>query len=283
MFGRLFSKSARIPAIAIQLGAAAIVTTTNNTTNPSITDKELLKKGKWYKENVDRLENALKELSKKQITDDELVLDNAEDILERVIDTNNFEITWRLGRALVEKSPLVINYEHKVHLLEEAIEHFHKALAMDAASRTPALHKWYAIGLMRLKQINSRNKHLASLKVNDEILEHLKKAVELDANDPISWHFLGIHYYETKNNKSAIEALMKAEELKPNFSLANACYIGMSYLAEGNKPEALNALMRTTRMTSNNGHDAKAKLLAVEILTKKFHKTREEITPVHSY
>lgn len=58
-----------------------------------------------------------------------------------------------------------------------------------AANKNSGVHKWYAVALMRLKEVNKKDKHLNH--ADDDILQHLKKAVEIDAKDPFAWHFLG--------------------------------------------------------------------------------------------
>lgn len=62
-----------------------------------------------------------------------------------------------------------------------------------AASKNSGVHKWYAVALMRLKEVNKKDKYLNH--AADDILKHLQKAIEIDAKDPVAWHFLGKFFY----------------------------------------------------------------------------------------
>lgn len=133
------------------------------------------------------------------------------------------------------------------------MEFFYKAA--DNSSNSAGFHKWYAIGLLRLQKLNKSDKYAVNAK--DKIHKHFQKAVELDPKDPLTWHFfgsflkfglkeslfflnnnlqflnrentyikfLGLYYFENKNYKNAMEAFMKAEDVKVKFT-----YLGFNIL-----------------------------------------------------
>jgi hypothetical protein len=65
-----------------------------------------------------------------------------------------------------------------------------KAFQLEPSKGSAGAHKWYAVALMRLKDIDPGNAH--AKKAGREIMEHLEKAVKLDPNDAISTHLLGL-------------------------------------------------------------------------------------------
>ncbi|KAI1720469.1 regulator of microtubule dynamics protein 1 [Ditylenchus destructor] len=256
MFRRAFSSAFKFSSgiRGVQVGAAAAVV--------ALSDKEFDKKPSWFKEQVDVLSTHLKATSKYLMIENANVLDAAYDALRRVDDCNNPEVAWRLGRVLVEKANL-------------AMEYFHKALANEPASGFAGAHKWYAICLHKLKPIDKKNKALAN--ADAEITHHFKRAVEIDPNDCTTWHFLGVHHYESKNYKEAIQCLKKCEELKPLFFPTNAFYLGESERLLGHKDEAIK--WHKTCITLKNRHeaDAKSKAVSKEILVKHLKLTPQEI------
>lgn len=64
-----------------------------------------------------------------------------------------------------------------------------KALQLETSQGLAGAHKWYAIALIRLKQVDKDNKHLKN--ADKEIIKHLETAVKLDSKDAFSYHFLG--------------------------------------------------------------------------------------------
>ncbi|KAI1719679.1 regulator of microtubule dynamics protein 1 [Ditylenchus destructor] len=205
------------------------------------------------------------------------VLDAAYDALRRVDDCNNPEVSWRLGRLLVEKANLVSPTDtHTKHdLLHAAMEYFHKALAHEPANGFAGAHKWYAICLHKLKPIDKKNKALAN--ADADITHHFKRAAEIDPNDCVTWHFLGVHHYESKNYKEAIQCLKKCEEIKPQFFPTNAFYLGESERLLGHNDEAINWHKTCIRLKNRNEADAKSKAVSKDILVKHLKLTPQEI------
>lgn len=77
-------------------------------------------------------------------------------------------------------------------MLHEAVEHFHKAFSLEPSQGCAGAHKWYSVLLMKLQHVDKKHKVLAN--ANEEILEHLQKAVKIDPKDPFAWQFLGIDF-----------------------------------------------------------------------------------------
>lgn len=78
----------------------------------------------------------------------------------------------------------------------QAISNLEKALTLEPPNTkwAGAVHKWLAIGVMRLKDISSpvSPSHPYVKKYNKQLLEHLEKAVKLDSNDAFAYHYLGL-------------------------------------------------------------------------------------------
>jgi len=119
MFGRFFSQT--IFRRGMPLAAATIGLTEMKV----YSDKELMKKPKWYSATVSRIEGAVKTLSRYQPIEGESFLHDAIDILKRVEDVNNTEISWRLGRAFVEETVWIPSstktIAKKIGLLEDVL------------------------------------------------------------------------------------------------------------------------------------------------------------------
>jgi tetratricopeptide (TPR) repeat protein len=270
MFRRIFISASRlsVAAASIQIGATTI-------TAP--TDKELNKKPLWYRESVQTLEDTLKKLSTYKLIENQHTLDHAEDILIRVIDYNSCELSWRLGRVLVEKAALTKDTHEKEKFLSEAIDHCRKALAIEPANGSAGAHKWYALALCHLYRVNK--KHNKVVNANEQITEHFMRSVQIDSKDPFTWHFLGVNHYHNKNYKEAIKCLKEAEKIKENFSAANLFYLGDSYRLENNKEEAIRLLKKTLTLPVKNTMDGRAKVDAKQTLITSLKLDIEMILP----
>lgn len=93
-------------------------------------------------------------------------------------------------------------------------------------------HKWYAVALMRLREIDPKNPQVK--KAQGEILANLEKAAKLDPNDAITAHLIGINnddnnkiqqylhkikgfcHFHNGNFEEALKQFRKAEEIKVN-------------------------------------------------------------------
>uniref|UniRef100_F1L961 Regulator of microtubule dynamics protein 1 n=1 Tax=Ascaris suum TaxID=6253 RepID=F1L961_ASCSU len=235
----------------IQLGAATAV---------AISDKQLLKKPEWYQHAVLRLEKVLKKTSKYGYIESQEFLDEAYDVLLRVSDLENTEILWRLARVLVEKAELSKSEHEKEAFLKEAAEFSTKALAYEGATPSAGAHKWHAITLAKLAHYQKEDRQA-------EIREHLEKATQIDAADPHAWHLLGLSYFKTKHYKEAIDCFQKAEEVKPNFSPTNLCYLGAAQKATRDKKAAIESYKKAMALPVKTKTDGRAKLDAKKALS----------------
>jgi tetratricopeptide (TPR) repeat protein len=237
----------------VQLGAAAAV---------ALTDKELGKKPEWYQNAVRSLENSLKRLSKKGFIESETCLNDAQDALGRVSDIHNCEIQWRLARVYAEKAALSKCAHEKAHLLHDAKAAAKRALAVEPAKGSAGAHKWYAITIIRLAEIEPKTTNL------DDAVKHLEIATKKDPSDPYSFTLLGIQQYNRKDYKEALESFEKAESIKAGFSANNKYYLGAALKANGKKDEAIKTLKEVLHAVPTGEFDGKAKFLAKGLLAQ---------------
>jgi len=286
MFRQLFSTTLKCSAAfgGIQLGATvlAISENQNDQTFKPLTNKELSKKPKWYIDNVTALETAVKGLSQYQFVESEGFLHNAIDILERVENVNNMEISWRLGRAFIEEADWFgtsrQQLQKKVNMIERSTHYFKKALAHESSKGSAGANKWYAIALLRLSEVDYKNKLLAN--ASKEIPHYLELAIAADPKDPYTHTALAIYNYNNKNYKEAIKCCKTAEELKPHYSNINLYYLGAALLADGKKEEAISALKECVAREPRFKRDGRARCAAKTLLTTKLKQAKEEIDAI---
>ncbi|CAK5072929.1 unnamed protein product [Meloidogyne enterolobii] len=288
MFRHIFSSYSRFTYgfgvkknAGIGLLTAAVVAVSNQGPQ-SWSDSELKKKPGWYQENVHRLENVVKKLSLYSFVEDSAIIEDAVDILQRVENVNNCEISWRLGRAFVEKANLLAYkaIEDRKELLEKAIVHLNKALQLESSKGVAGVHKWYAIALILLKQVDKDNKHVK--KAGKEIINHLETAVKLDPKDAFSNHFLGVQYFFAGDYQASLKYLKTAEDLKPGYP-ANQTYLGMALALTNKKEEALIILKKALSEPSKKKADNKAKVIARGFLINKLGQKSDDLSFVEEY
>jgi len=264
---------------SIQFGATLISPEFQNDGVKPLTDIEIKKKPKWYADNVLLLEKSIRGLSRYQRNESKIFLQTSIDILKRVEDVNNFEVSWRLGRALIEEAEWVSTTRafigKKISMIEEAINHLKKALNDSHASNSAGANKWYAISLMRLSNIQPKNKLLAN--ADQEIIKHLESAIALDPKDPFARMELAGYYSKKENHKEVIKNCREAEKTKPNFSNLNLYYLGVSLFAEGNKEEAITVLKNCLAIKPLDKFDGRARCNAKSILVEKLKLTKNEV------
>ncbi|KAI6213902.1 hypothetical protein M3Y94_00206300 [Aphelenchoides besseyi] len=266
MFRRVASCAAKMVVGfgSVQFGVAAV----------ALTDKELSKKPEWYKNSVLRLEDSIKATSKKGFIESETVLNEAEDVFQRVVDLNNPEILWRLARTLTEKAELVQSHSTKAKLLNDAVDLAKRAI--ESGKSSAGAHKWYAIALERLIHVDKKAKKNAST-LHEKIWDNLKRATELDSNDPYAWHLLGVAAFYKKDWKDAVGYFQKAESVKKDFSASNLYYLGEAQRHAGNKNEAIETLKNTLRLPGKYKADNKARSDAKRSLLVNLKLKPEEI------
>jgi len=283
MFRQVFSTTLKCTAAfgGLQLGAVAFAVSDEQTFKP-LSNKELNKKPKWYIDNVAALETAVKGLSQYQYQEGEDFLHKAIDILERVENVNNLEISWRLGRAFVEEADWFGSSRQsvtkKINMLERAIHYFKNALSQEASKTCAGANKWYAIALLRLSEVDRKNKLLAN--ANREIPYHLELSIKADPKDPYTHTALGIYHSNNKNFKEALKCCKTAEELTPHFSNVNLYYLGAALVAEGKKDEAIKVLKEGVAVEPRFKRDGRARCAIKTLLTTKLKQSKEEVDAI---
>ncbi|CAJ0573668.1 unnamed protein product, partial [Mesorhabditis spiculigera] len=222
----------------------------------ALSDKELGKKPEWYQNAVHSLENSLKRLSKKGFIESESCLNEAQDALGRVSDIHNCEIQWRLARVYAEKAQLSKCPKEKIHLLHDAKTAAKRALAVEPARGSAGAHKWYAITVIRLAELEPKTTDLG------DAIKHLEQAAQKDSSDPYILTLLGIQQYQRKDYKEALDNFKKAESIKQGFSANNKYYIGAALKALGKKEEAIKVLKEVLEAVPHGEFDGKSKFLA---------------------
>ena len=111
------------------------------------------------------------------------------------------EISWRLGRALIEEADWVpttnLHIGRKISLLEEvnffqqilifpkfcqAIGSLKKALSYPESQKCAGVNKWYAIALKRLVVLQKKNELVRN--ADSEITQRFQSSIAIDPKDP---------------------------------------------------------------------------------------------------
>lgn len=118
--------------------------------------------------------------------------------------------------------------------------------AVHINERDFASHKWMAILLDAKSELDGIKERVSQL---ENVKKHMEAAIELNPEDPTSWHLLGnfafgladMPWYQRKivsaifatppsgTYEEALEHFLKAEEKKPNFYSMNLLLIGKCY------------------------------------------------------
>lgn len=106
--------------------------------------------------------------------------------LLKSLDQTDIEVQWRLARVLYECSKMAANASKKPEIVKEAFDTI--KLAVDKGESHFAVHQWYAI-LLDAKALLEGTR--ARVHVLEDIEFHMKKAVELNPQDPTSHYILG--------------------------------------------------------------------------------------------
>lgn len=86
---------------------------------------------------------------------------------------------WRLARVLAEKSQLTKDQAKQKKLLTDALHAAEKALSLEGKNGIANAHKWFAITASRLANVDKKAAKCPKLK--EKVLNHLKRATELDS------------------------------------------------------------------------------------------------------
>ncbi|XGW21910.1 hypothetical protein V3C99_004682, partial [Haemonchus contortus] len=216
---------------------------------------------------------------------DSYLIDNAYSILKRWGSSDCSELLWRLARVLCEKAKLSKNKEDRERLMYEAFAVVQKALDKEPKDGCFGAHKWYAILLDYIGEIEGTKSRLQK---SYEVKEHLERALQICSNDATTWHILGIWHlsfadmgYATRlaanaffatppssTYEQALQHFLKAEEISPRFYSTNTYYIGEVYEKMGNKDEAIKYYKEAFRMPVVSADDRSVHQKAHEKLRK---------------
>lgn len=162
------------------------------------------------------------------------------------------DIKWRQARAMYKLSKTA-GKDEKEQLIRDGY-----ALVSDAVTKDEtnfAVHKWMAILLDANSELDGIKARVSQL---ETVKRHMERAVELNPDDPTSWHLLGnfafgladMPWYQRKivstifatppsgTYEEALAHFLKAEELEANFYSMNLLFIAKCYQALKNREES---------------------------------------------
>ncbi|XP_031638558.1 regulator of microtubule dynamics protein 1-like isoform X2 [Contarinia nasturtii] len=212
---------------------------------------------------------------------DENQYQDAIDLLKKYPNQSDANVLWREARALFKLSRT--NKAKKEESVREGYDLIVKSLELD--ERNVDVQKWYAILLDAKNELDGIKARISQL---GNVKKHMERAVELNPEDPTSWHLLGnfafgladMSWYQRKivsaifatpptgTYEEALEYFLKAEEKKPNFCSLNLLYIGQCYYNLKNYEEAKQFLERAANVQVSNDDDKKCKEEATALLKK---------------
>lgn len=212
---------------------------------------------------------------------DENQYQEALDELSKYTDQPNANILWRQARALYKLSGT--SKDKKEKSIREGFVLIEKALELD--DKNYACHKWMAVLLDANGELDGVKARVSQL---ERVKKHMLVAVELNPEDPTSYHVLGnfafgladMPWYQRKvvsaifatppsgTYEEALEHFLKAEEKKPNFYSMNLLFIGKCYQALKNNEKAKEYLTRAANVQVLNEDDKKCKEEATALLKK---------------
>lgn len=172
------------------------------------------------------------------------------------------EIKWRQARAMYKLSKTA-EKARREQLIRDGY-----ALVNDAVTKEInnfAAHKWMAILLDANSELDGIKARVSQL---ETVKKHMERAVELNPEDPTSWHLLGnfafgladMPWYQRKivsaifatpptgTYEEALAHFLKAEEKKANFYSMNLLLIGKCYQALKNQEQAKNYLQQAANI-----------------------------------
>ncbi|ETN82376.1 tetratricopeptide repeat protein, partial [Necator americanus] len=245
-----------------------------------------------YRKDVHALVVSLKKLGRHGFNTSPTAISESYETLKKYEDLENVEVLWRLARGLVEKAFFCKCPKEKAQLLHEAKVFAKRALSLEGDKYSAGAHKWYAIILQGLGEIDKKADY------SDEIVKHLGMAVNLDEEDAYSVHLLvsrlseylvnsrqdrnaGVAHFLKKNYAEALSAFEKAEKVKENFSPCNLYYMGATLLSLGKKEEAINHLIAAYKAHAHNEREMKARSDARGMLLKL--KVKQEDYEIQEY
>lgn len=211
--------------------------------------------------------------------------DNVEELvklLKSFPDPEQYEIKWRLARALFALSKTA-DAKTKKELVNEAFVRIQEALALKEDHF--AGHKWMAILLDKKSGLDGIKERIGQL---ENVKRHMERAVELNPQDPTSWYILGefalglaeINWVTLKivntlfatpprgTYEEALTYFKKAEDTEPDFYSMNYLMLGKCYLGLNNKEMAREWLTKASEVTVKNEDDKNCKQEALKLLKR---------------
>ncbi|CAH1778834.1 unnamed protein product [Owenia fusiformis] len=202
------------------------------------------------------------------------------ELLIKYKDCSNDEILWRLARAAVDKGK-VIGGEEKKALYYEAFDYAKRSLELN--DKNPSCHKWFAVLLDYTGEYEGTKQRISNA---FQVKEHFMKAIELNPKDATSVHSIGywcflfadLAWYQrkiasviftsppTSTYEEALEYLLKAETIEPNFYSMNLMMIGKTYQRMKNNQKAKEYLIRARDYPVRTSDDKKAHEESIELL-----------------
>lgn len=197
------------------------------------------------------------------------------------LETDNFEVIWRLARAHFDFSD---NSEDEAVISENiyaGFDYAKRALEMDD-SRAES-HKWYGILIGRVGELEgTKQKILNSYDVKD----HTLKAIELDPQDDGNFHVMGrwhytladLSWFERKiagliyakppqaSFEEAAEYFQKAIDLAPG-EIRHRVWLGKTYEALDDVEAAKNSYDAALAINAENDSDRILQKEAQELLS----------------
>lgn len=203
------------------------------------------------------------------------------DVLNNFEDQSSAEIKWRQGRAMFKLSQ--VETKRKDELIRKGYALVGEALKLN--DQDFAIHKWFAILLDANSELDGVKARVSQL---ETVKKHMIKAVELNPEDPTSWHLLGnfafgladMPWYQRKivsaifatppsgTYEEALEHFLKAEEKKPNFYSMNLLLIAKCYQNLKNNEKAKEYFTLAANVVVANEDDKKCKEEATNLLKK---------------
>jgi len=209
---------------------------------------------------------------------DNYMIDNCWAVLRRFERTTNAELLWRLARVLAEKAKITKDKEERKTLFYEALEYAEKALSNEPVAGSFGAHKWYAIIINYVGELEGTKAHI---KRSYDMKVHLERALEINPLDATTWHILGVWHFSfadmpsyqrlaakaifgtppSSTYEEALRHFEKAEAIQPGFYKANNFYLGEAYDRLGQKEKAIENYKKAFygAVVTKDDHDAHEK------------------------
>uniref|UniRef100_A0A8R1DZ74 Regulator of microtubule dynamics protein 1 n=1 Tax=Caenorhabditis japonica TaxID=281687 RepID=A0A8R1DZ74_CAEJA len=118
---------------------------------------------------------------------DNYLIDNCYNILKKFENSTCSELLWRLARVTCEKGKLSKDPAEKKKYTFEAFGIIKRALESEPKAGSFGTHKWYAILLDYVGEIEGNKSRIEK---SYEVKTHLERALQIFENDPTTWHIL---------------------------------------------------------------------------------------------